>query len=258
MCQRKYTEYHILVKYLNNTKEEINYSTVDKSSYKEMLKLYNETKEQLKDECVTIEFCGKTEDDKLEIMFDKKIINPEIMQKKEIIDRACSSDTEIILNNLVKAIDDLNMHRSYVGIQVGITSKKQDMLLHKIEHTRDCSLEDKIKMFNELQEIRIERRKAKTGVTLLDNVFEKFSENNIILKHVENIIKGNVDYIKKQEEKIVVIKDTKMAEQFKIMKEVPYRSFKERINLQKQLQGKYDKVFFDDVKMIITCYNNAR
>jgi hypothetical protein len=47
------------------------------------------------------------------------------------------------------------------------------------------------------------------------------------------------------------------AEELKIIKEIGYRNFRERINLMKQLQKSYDKVYHDDVKMKIVCYNKA-
>lgn len=42
------------------------------------------------------------------------------------------------------------------------------------------------------------------------------------------------------------------------MKKVRYKDFKDRIRLTKELQKEYDKVYYDNSKMEITCYNKAK
>jgi hypothetical protein len=71
----KYRRYKIIVNYLNGNKEEIEYinnKPVDTSSYKEMMKVYKEVKEQYISMCTSIDFIGITEDEQLNIMYSKK------------------------------------------------------------------------------------------------------------------------------------------------------------------------------------------
>ncbi len=85
MCKeykRKYESYSIKITYLNGDTEDINYKGINTSSYKDMLKLYKDVKEEYKNESVTINFVGKTENGELRILFQKEIINKDTELKE--------------------------------------------------------------------------------------------------------------------------------------------------------------------------------
>ena len=79
--ERKYTKYQIILEYLNGDKETINYNDNRMETYKGALEIYRETKEQYKDSCVTIKFAGITENGDIEVLWEKAIINQEMLQE---------------------------------------------------------------------------------------------------------------------------------------------------------------------------------
>ncbi|MBN3352018.1 hypothetical protein CF086_17120 [Clostridium botulinum] len=229
-----------------------------------MLKLYKDVKEEYKNESVTINFVGKTENGELRILFQKEIINKDT-ELKEYAKKVVNTNTEDIIKNIYSSFKMLNDKRKYNNEQISICDKEQDILLHKIEHFKnELGDELKISIFNKIQEIRIQRRKfkedldkcGKTNGKLCNYInqknggltTEKFE--NLLEQILQSIINGN----NKQYE---FLTDEKV-EEFKIMKKVRYKDFKDRIRLTKELQKEYDKVYYDNSKMEITCYNKAK
>lgn len=257
MCERKYYKYSVIIEFLNGDKENINYEEEKSRNYSEMLELYRQTKEQYKDECVTISFCGITEDNKINVLFEKCIVNKEELKIKEEADEIANSSGQDVLLELKEIINKIQRYRGYINGQEGVYDKKQDILLHKIESNKLENIEDEIRMMRELKQLRLNRRKVKINSRIIDRFFNKLSSKKIVLNNICDMI----DLIIKEENttqgKIVPLTDEKV-EEFKIAKILRFKNFKERLNMMKQLQPKYDKVVYDDSRMEITCYNKAR
>lgn len=253
---KKYQEFKIKITYLNGDSEEINYNKQDKSKYRDMLELYKQTKEKFKDECVIIDFLGVEGDGELGILFQKKITNDKEFKEKKEADAVSQMSVEDIFAKMELMVNILDSKVKKSNEQLAISNKKQDVLLHKIEHFNDIQVSDseKLNVVNLLQDIRIQRRDLKNEV----KVISKFNENDSLRIIKDSLMKARIseENIQAHEETLGVLTNEIIAE--KMMKEVSYRSFKERIRLMKQLQTKYNKVYFDDSTMVITCYNKAK
>ena len=131
--------------------------------------------------------------------------------------------------------------------------KKQDVLLHKIESvkfldaTKVNIVDEKLKIINELEEVRHNRRINKNEARKLQLVYSKANIQEIIDKF--NQIKIPIDT--KDYEYI----NGDLEEQ--MIKEIKYNSEKQRINLMKQIEGKYKKIINDEVRKVLICYNKA-
>lgn len=254
MC-RKYENYKIKITYLNGDTEELNYKGINTNSYKEMLKLYKDVKEQHKEESVVIDFLGITNTGELGILFTKEVKGKDYLDKQEL-----EMTEEEILKDIQRKMKLLKEKSILTDKLINIENKKQDCILHTIQNIpKNSSDELKIKMFNELQEIRINRCNLKTKQMKLESLNKNIKDNYLI----DNIDKIIANYNKlslklsniKQSYKFDKIE--KVEEKFNVIKEIKYRNFKERANLMKQLTPKYDKVYDDYIKMTITCYNKG-
>lgn len=253
MSIRKYENYKIIVTYDNGDKEEINYKGINTSSYKDMLNLYNEVKEKYSDRCVVIDFVGVGENGNLSVFWTKKIDN-------KIEEESIESKTSIELIESMKSIlETLRKKETNMRDKLGVVNKEQDIQLHKIENFNkntfvnesDVILE-KIRIFDELERIRHERRQVKNEEVLFKDLLGRFNVKELIEKtggvicHYNKLINknNNVEYF--SDEKL---------EELEIIKKVKYRTERERISLITQLKPKYDKVYYEKGEVI--CYNRG-
>ncbi|HCL4455230.1 TPA: hypothetical protein N2D10_003257 [Clostridium botulinum] len=267
MCkkyERKYQEYSIKITYLNGDTEDINYREINTSSYKDMLKIYKDVKEEYKNESVIIDFIGKTENGELGILFQKKIINKDA-ELKEYAEKVVNTEIEDIIKNIYNSFKLLNDKRKYSNEQINIYNKKQDVLLHKIEHfNNELENEMKISIFDNIQAIRIQRRKLKEDLENLTNFngmlchYKNKVNKRLTTEQVEKILITALESIQKINNKQYGFLTDEKVEELKIMKEVRYKKQTERVKLMQQLKKEFDKIYCDESKMKIVCYNKAR
>lgn len=254
---RKYQSYEIKVAYQNGDMEEIsilNEKEVDKTSYKEMMHFYNEIKDQYKDKNCNIEFCGSSENGTLDIMFTKVWKS----QETDIIKNDVSVDISLKeMNNIIGRIKERSM---FIEGMLSVYTKKQDFLLHKIEILDEMDLKNQTdSIVNEIKNIRLKRRDLKNERKIFECMKTLDFEGN--LNKILNIISDlhmdkKVDLAEKNTEQAKAIYSEPLEEN-KLIKEIKFRTQKERVCLMAQLKPKYDRVVVDDLKFIITCFNNC-
>ncbi|HDK7314211.1 TPA: hypothetical protein PTV97_003347 [Clostridium botulinum] len=267
MCKeykRKYQEYSIKITYLNGDTEDINYKGINTSNYNDMLNLYRDIKEKYQDESVIINFLGKTDKGELGILFQKKIINKDA-ELKEYAEKVVNTEIEDIIKDIYNSFKLLNDKRKYSNEQINICNKKQDILLHKIEHfNNELGNEIKISIFDNIQAIRIQRRKLKEDLENLTNFngmlchYENKVNKRLTTEQVEKILTKALESIQKINNKQYDFLTDEKVEELKIMKEVRYKKQTERVKLMQQLKKEFDKIYCDESKMKIICYNKAK
>lgn len=247
MC-KKYSQYKIMITYLNGDKEELSYKGVNTESYKDMIKFYQDIKKQYINESVLIDFVGVNDNGELGVLFTKKIVTEETKQK-ELADKVANTRVEDILNDIKENIELLKARVEYCNGQRSVLDKQENIELHKIEHfhnknwTPEEEILEKIRVFDRLNNIRNARRIAKEDKLIGGQILGYFNMDELNKVKFDHRERAYLD-----EKKVV---------QLKIMQEFSYRNFKERINLMKRLEKKYRKVVVDEANMKIICYNNA-
>lgn len=268
MCKeykRKYQEYSIKITYLNGDTEDINYKGINTSSYKDMLNLYRDVKEKYQDESVTIDFIGATDKGELGILFQKKIIT-EDTALKEYAEKVTNIKVEDIIKNIYSNFKMLNDKRKYSHEQISICDKEQDILLHKIEcfNNELGNNEIKTSIFDNIQDIRIKRRRYKNDLDncgkLNGKLYNYINQKNdrLTTDKTENLLSQVLESIQKTNNKQYDFLTDKKVEELKIMKEVRYKTQTERVKIMQKLKKEFDKIYCDESKMKIVCYNKAR
>ncbi|MBN3376346.1 hypothetical protein CF087_21150 [Clostridium botulinum] len=267
MCKeykRKYQEYLITITYLNGDKENLKYKGINTSNYNDMLNLYRDIKEQYKNESVIIDFIGKSADGQMDIMWQKEIVNKDA-KIKEYAEKVVNTEIEDIIKDIYNSFKLLNDKRKYSNEQINIYNKKQDILLHKIEHfNNELGNEIKISIFDNIQAIRIQRRKLKEDLENLTNFngmlchYKNKVNKRLTTEQTEKILMTALESIQKIDNKEYTFLTDEKVEELKIMKEVRYKKQTERVKLMQQLKKEFDKIYCDESKMKIVCYNKAR
>lgn len=217
---------------------------VDCTSYKQMIKFYNECKKRNENNSCTIDFVGVTATGEENVMFSKTYCQ-EVNQDKELL-----KSTDEIVGEIKHLLGLLERKKDYHNEMLSVYDKKQDVQLHNIENLSKLTDKEKLKVLEELERVRKGRRNNK-------NEFKK-------LKVVDRII--NIHEINELFDKIVIpidekeytFLDEKQLEEKEIIKEIKFNSDKDRIHKMKQVQGKYNKIKVDSVNKKIICYNNSR
>jgi len=248
----KYRRYKIIVNYLNGNKEEIEYinnKPVDTSSYKEMMKVYKKIKEQYTNLCVSIDFVGITEDEQLNVLFTKKMINEENTE-----------NSFKLINQLNEIVNKLKNKSDKVQDILCLVEKEKSVFEHKrieFAELEDLTDEYKIETFDDYRSLLLKRRIIKDEAMNLKNVKEQL---DIIFENTNRLYKRTVGFINKAilntESSITQTVPEELNKQ--VVKEVPFNNFKERINLMKQLQPKYDKIIVDNENNKLLCYNKSK
>ena len=126
--------------------------------------------------------------------------------------------------------------------------KEENIELHKIEllssnenETID-DVEEKLKILNNIQRIRADRRSLKNESYYISK-FKK-QDDELINIGLINYILGEINSSKNNHKNCGS------------MKKFKYKGFKERMRLVRDLEKRYDKVVINEKKMEICCYNN--
>lgn len=172
---RKYLRYSVRV-LKDEDQIELEVSTNrDKSNYKEMVSLYNETKEKVKNG--TIKFIGFKENNEEYELFSKK--NKNLKKVDEVV------------NNLIDNINWLSIQHKNSSHLMQVADSTRDMKLKKIELFDDLELNEeqiiqsKIEIFDEIQEILKIRREVKYQNILINRIFNNINVSKL-LKDIED------------------------------------------------------------------------
>ena len=219
MKGRKYERYEVKVQYRDGSVEYIRYNGVNTSNYKDMIKVYKDTKETHENDgkVESISFIGISNTGELNVFWQKNI---EIKYKEEL-----NTDCRDIVNNIQNEINLLQNQLSHHKNMIKIYEKKENTLLHMIENNKNnkyCSEEDginfKLKMFDAIENIRVMRRYSKDQIADLNNIIYKFKEldlepfvknrkiKNITSNEYKNHTELNVYYKDEQEKSIMIEK----------------------------------------------------
>jgi len=263
MCKNKYNSYMVKIMYLNGDTEVIDYKEKDARSYKQVLNLYKETKENYldTDTCATIQFCGKIDNNtKLEIMFEKEIITEDKFIKEEG-ERIAELTAYQALQNLNKAIADIEKVKARSNNGLSTFDKAQDVLLHSIENgMKNVTMLEKIEIYDKLKKLRNDRRINKDTHTLIEHFQENLKRSNVnysgIQKEISKTLRGYNMYIAKNKHDNLSVEQNKNIAD-KMCQSVKYRSFKERDITMLRLQKIYAKLTDDVPSMSIFCYNKC-
>jgi hypothetical protein len=249
----KYRRYKIIVNYLNGNKEEIEYINnrpVNTSSYKDMMKVYKEVKEQYINICSSIDFIGITEDEQLNIMYSKK--------NKQ--DNDNSENSFELIEQLNEIVNKLKKKSTEAQDLLSLIDKEKNVFEHKyIEFAELDDLVDeyKIEKFDEYRNLLLRRRIIKDEATNLKNVKEQI---DIIFENTDRLYKRTQGYINKAilstESAIAQTVPSDLDKQ--IVKEYKYKNHGERINLMSQIEHKFDKVVVIEEENKIKCYNKSK
>ena len=147
--------------------------------------------------------------------------------------------------------------REFSGITIlhNVFNKKQDILLHKIESIKLFEgkesevIEEKIKIIDELEQIRHDRRVNKNELNKILSLDKRIKIHNLSeqFNKIEIPIDKNYEYL--SDEKV---------KQLHIMREYKFRTDKERLSLMRQLKHKYSKLVVDSVNSKIIAYNKSK
>lgn len=248
MCKRVYKGYKIRV--INEEGEkyiELN-GNINTTSYNTMIEYYHMTKYKYQDEDCVVEMLGVYDDGSVgNVIFSKRFCQ-EVIEDKEIL-----KPTDEIVGEIKSLLELLDRKNEYHRNMKSVLDKKQNLLLHKIETikslntTKENLINEKLKIIDELEEVRHDRRYNKDEERKLQLVCNKVNIQEIIKKFSQ----------------VKIPIDTKDYEYIsgdledKIIKEIKYNSEKQRINIMKQVSHKYKKIVNDEARRVLICYNHA-
>ncbi|HFD2052206.1 TPA: hypothetical protein ACF2DE_002937 [Clostridium perfringens] len=254
MCKcRKYESYKVIVSFYNGEKEEIKYNGIRQTSYIDMLKAYRETKELYKDKSCRIDFIGVSANGELEVRWFKEFKGEEKEFQIKAREYAETNSFEL-MENIINSIALLNKRNYYLKNRRDVLEKAQDIILHKIEHFDISGLgnEEKLELFNELENIRKERREVKEDLKNIHTIREKIKFPN----NLEDVLNDLVELKNRTENSIKYLNDVEL-ENKKIWKKKKYTSIEQRNLIAEKLKRKYDRVVWNDAECIIYAYNKA-
>lgn len=248
MCKRIYKSYKIKVinddgeKYIDFNKN------IDATSYNTIIKYYHMTKYKYQNEDCTVEMIGVYEDETIGSVIFSKTFSKEVVEDKEIL-----KSTDEIVSDIKSLLELLDRKNEYHNSMRSAFDKKQDVLLHKVETLSSINpnevniVDEKLKIIDELEKVRVNRRINKNEARKLQYLHSKINLQEIINKFAQ--IKIPID-IKEYEYVSGDIEE-------QMMKEIKYSNDKQRINIMKQINGKYKKIVNDETRKVLMCYNNS-
>lgn len=250
MCKRIYSSYKIRV--INEEGEKyikLN-GNIDETSYSTMLKYYHMTKYKHQEEDCTIDLVGVYEDDSIGNVIFSKTFCKEVNNDKELL-----RPIDEIVKEIKELLDLLDRKNEYHNNMHNVFNKKQDILLHKIESIKLFEgkesevIEEKIKIIDELEQIRHDRRVNKNELNKILSLDKRIKIHNLSeqFNKIEIPIDKNYEYL--SDEKV---------KQLHIMREYKFRTDKERLSLMRQLKHKYSKLVVDSVNSKIIAYNKSK
>ena len=248
----KYCRYKVLVNYLNGNKEEIEYinsKPVNTSSYKEMMKIYREVKEQYINQCESVNFIGVTEDEKLTVIYSKKMTQEDTTEN--------SFD---LIEQLNEIVNKLKSKSAQTQDLLDLINKEKSNIEHKcfeFVELEDLVDEYKIEKFDEYRSLLLKRRIIKDEAINLKNVKEQL---DIIIENTERLHKRTMGYINKAilSTESAITNTVPEDKDKQKTTDYPYKDFKDRINLMKQLEHKFDKIVNVPEENKLICYNKSK
>ena len=141
-----------------------------------------------------------------------------------------------------------------------LIEKKKSNIEHLFIEAIDAETitnEEKIKIFDNIREITLERRDYK----ILNNIRELIHKDVIkiskMFEEMLDIYNTNINKNKNILNELIYNENTKLKN-VHLIREYPYKNHKERINLTKQLKPKYDKIVDVPERKVLACYNKCR
>lgn len=242
MKGRKYEKYEVKVEYRDGSIEFIKYNGVNTSNYKDMIKVYNNTKETYENDgnVESISFIGISNTGELNVFWQKRV---DIKYKEEL-----NIDCRDIVSNIQNEINLLQSQLYHHKSMIKIYEKKEDTLLHMIEFNRNnkyCSEEDeinfKLKMFDAIENVRSMRRYSKDQIADLNNIIYKFKELDL------------ASFVKHRRIKNITSDEYKNNTEL----DMYYKNEQEKINVIEEYKNEYDKYIIDESCGLIYFYNNV-
>lgn len=244
---RKYLTYKVVV---TQDKSIFINEAENTNSYLETKDLYSKIKEVNQNEDCLIEFIGITPDGTEGILFSKEY-KQEIIENERLI-----KTTDDIVIEIKDLLENLQEKRAYCQDMEGAITKKQDIILHKIENLRvlDVANEEemtkiKVSIIDELFDVRTERRKIKDEKSKLDYVYSKCDISDFSQKI--NSVKIPIPNNEKK-----AIKYNKDLDNEVIFKEIKYSTSKQRNLWISQMEHKYTRIVDDAINKKLVCYKN--
>lgn len=258
---RKYSTYRIHVVYKGG-EEDIVLNDISSSNYKETLATYNEIKETLQDKgAIKIEFQGITKDGEIGILFTKECELIEDTEDTEDIEEIeeIRGFNEIFKDMHTLAVELKTKYKHDTEI-MDFKTKELDMYAHMIEDFDETSFEtdeeailEKVRIFNEFNRLRNERRDIKNNDKYINHIVKTFGIKRS--EALDKLINGFKFETSKNKYKGLT---EKKAETYKIFKKVHFKNDVERVKLEKRLKPQFEKVMIDKETNTILCYNKAK
>ena len=248
MCNRVYKSYKVRVTNKEGEKYIRLNGNIDATSYRTILKYYHMTKDKYQNEDCIVDMVGVYDDGKIGGVIFSKTFCQEVIEDKELL-----KSTDEIVGEIKGLLELLGRKNEYHNNMRSAFDKKQDILLHKIETLKSIDtgkislVDEKLKIIDELEEVRHNRRFNKNELKKL-----QFLQSKINIQEITNKFSG-----------IIIPIDTKDYEYIsgeleeQIIKEIRYNSEKQRINIIKQVGHKYKRIVNDEARNVLICYNKA-
>ena len=218
-------------------------------SYKKTLKKYKEVKQNYKGKNVDISFIGVV-DGETKVYFTKRSNpNEDILEKiNTLIDtmHECSKE----LRNTLQQISD----------KTALLDKQKSNVQHLLIESVDAytiSDSDKVKAFDEYRTYTLERRDMKQLNYLYKALSKQVGELSNKIHNVRQSYDSQIDFNVKITQDLIENEESEYRD-VHLIREYSYDNFKQRINLMKQLDKKFDKIVNDVDNNKLLCYNKCR
>lgn len=255
---RKYSKYEIKVTFLNGDTEDIKLNGINKGSYKEMLQVYQQVKDQYSNTECKIDFVGIGQAGELGVLFTKEFkINEKPLFQLEA-EQYVNTTMPELLEQLYSTIENIKKRGEWLENERDITNKLLDIEMHKIENFKLYSnnrnrlevLEEKERIFDEVEKLRNNRRLIKKDMETFEEYKRACNYNTVNLKKIVDVRNYN-DGIKQQ------YLTPKVLENKKILKCVTYNSLEEKEQATIKLKTRYNKIVYNDAEKTAYGYNKA-
>ena len=239
----RYKRYVIELVYLNGNKEIVD----NMYNYTQAMCQYKQLKVNNQNKFTEINFVsikGNTKN----ILFTKKY------------KRESNQSILELLDTLNTTLSHLETKQKNIGDQISLIDKRKNVFEHKfIEFVDINNLSDidKSRLFDEYRRILLERRELKN----------EFANLQMTKPELDSIITNNKKLYEKTKNHVnkTIMDTNNMIQDIvpenvnrQIMTEFKYKNHKERVKLEKELKLKYDKVFNDESRLTLICYNKSK
>lgn len=241
---KKYNQYKIILTKQDGSKKKISTSAIKKHSYRNMMEEYKKIRDNISNDIIQIDFIGVGEGENEGVLFTKEY------EVKENNKYSKTASVEELVQQAKEIFDILAQKKEYHNQMKSIFDKQTNVLIHATEtiDKYEGNIEqEKLRIMDELIRVRNARRVNKNEwikSTKIHNSIEK--------------IKSELDEIKIPIDTTEYKHLDKASTEKLIMKEVNYKTDKQRVSLIKQLNKQYGKVVTDEENKKIICYNKAR